>query len=287
MVAGAKVWNGTAWVDAVGSGGSPAPSWFSIAQSWRVSGTDAGLGGPSITPPATAHTLGTWVQLSSSLPVDADALHIGVTSAATGVDRALMFDIGTGAAGAETVRVAGVPIADSTAIGVATVPVRIAAGTRVAIRVQARRASAAASTWGLQLLALPSSLSTWMPTSVDVLGSNQADSRGTNLPTNGAWTQIVASTSRAYKMIALCPSTTDTTMANSFAAFDLGVGAAGSEVAYLGPTYRPENNESMQHPIGSSLIAVDVPAGTRLAARYVDPSASNAGYTCSLIGVPA
>ena len=265
----------------------PEPLWFTIASSWRTSSTSAALASVSFTPDATAHTLGAWVELSASLPVYADALEIGVTSANANTNKALMFDIGTGSAGAEVALVSDVPVQEGgvSSPGSAMVPVKIAAGTRVAIRFRAARASSSGASAAMQVMQLPSNLSSWMPSSVDVLGSTPASSRGVSMTSNNTWVEVVASTSQAYKAVAMCVSSLDTAMNNLVAAFDLGVGGAGSEVAYTGASYSAASSESLTYLTGPRILAIDIPAGSRLAVRYVDDA--NNSYSCSLIGVPA
>lgn len=270
-------------------GGVAAPAWFSIASSWRVSATNADLNAVSFTPNATAHTLGAWVELSASLPVDADALEVGVLNSAANVNKALMFDIGTGPAGSEVALVSDVPIHEgsSSQPGTTVVPVKVNAGTRVAIRFRSARASNTGGTAAMQVLQLPSALSSWMPSDVDVLGSTPSATRGVSLTSSGTWVQVVASTSRAYKAVALAINSLDATMAGSVVAFDLGVGPSGSEVAHLGGQYLNNNAETLFYNGGPRMFVLDVPAGTRLAVRYVDDDLSNLSYSCSLIGVPA
>ena len=113
--------------------------------------------------------------------------------------------------------------------------------------------------------------------------------RGIGRSTNGAWVQITASTSRAYRGVVLCPTSSDSGMSAGYVGFDLGVGGAGAEVAHLGSaTYQTTSIEELRPATGgSTFIPAEIPSGSRLAVRVIDSLiVSNTGYSAVLIGVP-
>jgi len=241
---------------------------------------------------ATPHVKGSWTQVVASTPEDSGVLFLiasGVAVAAT--ETSMLLDIAVGAAGSE------VAVIENLAVGgaavraggvngvVAPMPVRTPAGSRISCRIQSLIASdtctvnvTLSSVPGLQML----------PTSVDTIGTNTANSRATPFAGSvGSWTEITASTTRRYRGIFLVPSVIGTDIASFTDDLEIAVGAAGSEVE-LGRVFADfRNTESVFHTTNFlyAPIACDIPAGSRLAVK-TPVSANPERYGVCLIGIP-
>lgn len=241
---------------------------------------------------ATAHTKGTWTQLIASTSAESGLLMVradGVSTAAT--ETSMLLDIGVGASGSET------PIMENLAIGGASVssgasngllaplPVRIPSGSRVSCRIQALIPSDTC-TVSASLFAM--NAQQMLPTSVDVIGTDTATSRGTAFSgASGSWTQITASTSQRYRALFAVPSVIGTDIVSFNTALEIAVGAAGSEVE-VGRVYVDyRNTESVFHVsrVFYAPIACDIAAGSRLSVK-TPVSADPDRYGVCLIGVP-
>lgn len=103
----------------------------------------------------------------------------------------------------------------------------------------------------------------------------------------GAWTEIVASSS--YDHIAFLPSFQEggTTINLRNYTIDLGIGAAGAEKEICsGFWFQADTNESIQGPFPSMAFADDVPAGTRLCLRASNSGTNDAGgYSAAIHAV--
>lgn len=273
---------------------SPRAVDMNVTTAPRTSSTDATIPFVSVTPNATAHTKGAWAQLiaSTSQAIDGITLLIASTTAGSTLANNILLDIGTGGSGSESVLVANAAVPFNTATTAPTylfVPVRVASGTRIAVRCQIGRASAAAISVAAMLHAYPANTIT-SPTAIDTIGAVTASSSGVAVSSNNTWFEVTASTSQAYRGVVICPTSSDASMAASTASFDLGVGPAASEVAYLGASALATQSTEYSIQYGSgNYIAVSggIPAGSRLAVRVIDASiATNAGWSVTLLGVP-
>lgn len=258
----------------------------------RASATATMLGPRAADAHASAHTKGAWGELVASTPAAADVVRLVVWSGgSSGAVNSILFDLGIGAAGSETVLVANIASMSynsSFGANVIEIPVRIASGSRLSMRWQSGRASAGGLWVGVWLGVYADGGQS--ASSVDTIGANTAATTGVALgSTNNTFVQVTAATAQRYRAIVVCPTSNDSTMAASQATFDLGVGPSGSEKVYeTGVVY--ENNTSERPGMwagGSTCVHVDVPAGTRLAVRPIDSAiASNAGYSVVLLGIP-
>jgi len=246
----------------------------------------------SITANTSAHTKGSYAELIASSSANAGLLvlmvqDIGVTTTNT----ATLIDIATGAAGAETAIISNLAVGGAvTTAGptglVVAVPFKIASGTRLSARIQSVVTGGKTATAQIFLLDAASDYAT-APTSVDVIGGNTANSEGISFSgVSGTWVEATASTSRAYRAVALMPSTHNGNIASINPQLEVGVGAAGSEQSF-GLTIASYNaNESVQSsPPYLSLFGRNVPAGSRLAVRH-NIAANPDRYGFTLIGIP-
>lgn len=249
----------------------------------------------SPTASSTTHTKGGWTQMTASLATECGLLLLNVREVnLSNTETSILLDIGTGAAGSETVIVQNLAVGGAQAGGNAGtaqllvwVPVRIAAGTRVAARIQAAIASDSAvlgfSYYGF------AETNALVPTSVDVLGTSTTTSRGTVMSgASGTYVEIVASTDRQYRAVVIVPSVpTNNVTTARVVKYTAAVGAAGAETD-LGSTYADYSTTEAVRSFAASPslpIACNVPAGSRLSVKH-DIAANPGDHACCLIGVP-
>ena len=100
----------------------------------------------------------------------------------------------------------------------------------------------------------------------------------------GAWTEIVASTSNAYTgLLWSIQGNTSGVQAGSHLV-DIGTGASLSEVAVMSDYMFSSSGSEILALTSISPINVSIPAGTRLAAR-IQSSGTASGYAVSLFGL--
>lgn len=111
--------------------------------SWTTYGADTATSrGTQIDPGATSHTKGAWVELTaSSVAAKRVVLALGNQANSTESSASYLFDIGTGAGGAEVVVASNLPAKttaaeDNRVPHLHIVPITITAGTRIAVRSQ-------------------------------------------------------------------------------------------------------------------------------------------------------
>lgn len=264
-------------------------AWSDGMQLRFLAGTTSNV---TVTASSTAHTVGAWVQLlADTATTETAALLVlfatNTTVAAT--DTGMLVDIGTGAAGSEVVRVPSLAISQQASIHTA-VPIRISGSTRVAARIQSAVVSRTAS---LQAALFTSPYFDRLPSSVDVLGTSTATSVGTAMSgASGTWVEITAATAKDYQALILVPSLSDTNSgANATVRYDLGIGAAGSEVAVGAAHWLYSTAPAVTVPTGQmppgmgSVFGGYVPAGRRLAVRH-NVAANPGRIDACVIGVP-
>ena len=234
-----------------------------------------------------ANTKGAWTEMIASAPGDANLMLLYPWVGANGVDTSTLVDVGVGAVGAEVVKVPDLAVGGIIVQYPVVVPISVASGDRVALRIQGGIASRP-STWNAHLFSMPTALTSSDGT-VDVLGTDTSTSRGTLVSSGMGWVEVAASTSRAYKNLVVVPSISHATsnpQAGSYLC--VGTGASGSEVESARVYPRYSNTESvasdqtLPNPILTS-VGPGCPAGSRIA---VATSSAFSTYAC-VIGVPA
>jgi hypothetical protein len=243
----------------------------------------------TVTASSTTHTKGAWTEIIASTSVDCSLLCIAIAGVnINNTNTASLLDIGTGASGSETAIISNVAVGGAagsdftTPIAIAfEVPFKIASGTRISARMQ----SLVASRTGVVRIAASSSGDyATAPTAVDVIGPSTATSDSVALTGLTTYAQVTASTSQAYRAIAVVPSLATATASSATETMTVAVGASGSEVDFATLPFRRSSTEfvAMQTPY-LSLFARNIPSGSRLA---VKGSASGNGVQCTLIGIP-
>lgn len=240
--------------------------------------------GVSVTPSATANTLGSWTELISSTPYSSSWAMISIIDPGTATAlNTVSVNIGIGASGSETVLIANL-IAQrdsfSSVPGQAyeyLIPMQIPGGTRLAANCQSSGASSAA---------LYVSLSPFNGAfgcisgggAIDTYGFSSSATKGVLIDpggtalTKGAYSEVATSTT--YDLAGFVLAFDSSTASGSgFAGWtiDVGIGASGSEVVILpdlqvygrgsGTTYKA------LYPGLTPFIPIQIPAGSRIAVR--------------------
>lgn len=252
--------------------GSCEPMRDSICALTDLGAVTASSKGTALTSGAGTNGKGAYVEFSSSLARDADYLIINSdTFAGTGFSA---LDIAVGANGSEQ------PILNNLSIGgiVQTegrslfIPFSIPATTRLSARIQS---SAAADAGNNIDILFGSGSAGFKPFRVcDTYGWTAASTRGTSLDpggtanTKGAYSQIVAATTRDHNGLSwMLDNQGDTTLSNASLLMDIAIGGAGSEQVIIPNIICRMNTVGGINPVSSSIIPVQIPSGTRLAAR--------------------
>ena len=247
----------------------------------------------TVTASATLHTVGSWTQIIADTATSEMAgllMFFANSTTAAATDTGMLLDIGTGAAASEVVRVQSLAISQQATCHTA-IPIRIPGSTRLAARIQSSVASRTLS-GGFALFATP--FADRLPTEVDVLGTSTATSVGTAMSgASGTWVEILASTTKDYQALVLVPSLSDTNSGgNVNVRYELGIGAAGSEVAVTSvqwlytttPAVGATNTANIAPGLGG-VFGGYVPAGSRIAVRH-NVAANPGRVDACVIGVP-
>jgi hypothetical protein len=246
----------------------------------------------TVTANTSAHTKGAYSEIIASTSANASLLVIVVQDiSASSIASATLLDIATGASGSETNIVSDLAVGGALTttgpIGLSVeVPFRIASGTRISARIQSLVTGGKTASVTLFLYNIDSDYDL-TPTSVDVIGGNTANSQGISFSgASGTWVQAIASTSRAYRAVAIVPSTPSSTVSTITVQMQIGVGASGSEQAFAVTRTSFVNSEAVQSsPPYLSLFGGAIPAGSRLAVKH-DIATGPTNYNFCLIGIP-
>ena len=246
------------------------PSLPAVVQSWQTSGT-------TITAHADVHTKGSWVELTASAPFDVTFIGIkGSDTRASGTDTSQLTDIGIGAAASEVVLIDNIPTGYSVLNkSVVWFPVDIPSGTRLAARMQAK---ITVDVVDIQLLMFGKS--SWSSTpqfqSIDTLGALTASSHGTVLSTTIA--EIIGSTAHDYTALGWGVDGGGDTSLGAAPTVEILVGAAAAEKTLIGGlqvnTGAAESIDQMIFPLGILPMEMNIPAGSRLSAKFDTGSSS-------------
>lgn len=261
----------------------------------EVPGTDPGFiktneYGQGTTGDSGTNTKGTWGEVFAALTDDVYGIYVNAHNTEVN-DRDYLWDIGIGAAGSEVVLIAdlcsSVTGSNKYAMQTYYIPIYIKRGTRVAVRCQAN----------INLLTISPFLYFHnypvlapLIRSCETLGANTAASRGQTVDpggtafTKGAYTQIIASTAKRIRHIMFgFPNRTNAGRVDANWLLDIATGAGGAESIFLTDIrITNENFHNVFHPGFVGPFPVDIPAGTRLAARA---SCSTADATDRLIDI--
>jgi hypothetical protein len=221
----------------------------------------------------TANVKGSWTELIASTAEDYDALLVAFAISASNTSH--LIDIGIGASAAEVVVMADIhtSIANNITEWV-VIPKALPAGTRIATRSQCSTAS------GQYRVGVVGVKGGWYYPQgggdIATLGANAADSGGTQLDsgatanTFGAWVQLTASTANPIKAICLRTGAINNAAATTGQALlQVGVGAAAAEQGLFEVPFAVGAVGSSFGPMPEFWFPVSIPAGTRVAARWM------------------
>jgi hypothetical protein len=246
----------------------------------------------TVTANTAAHTKGSYSELIASTSANAGLLVLMVQDiSASSTNTATLIDIATGASGSETVIISNLAVGGAlTTAGptgvVVSIPFQIPSGTRLSARIQSVVTGGKTATAQVVLFDVGGDYAT-APTSVDVITGDTATSQGISFSgASGTWVQAIASTSRAYRAVAIVPSTHNTSIALITPQLDVAIGASGSEVAFGSAIVAYNNAENVvSTPPHLSLFGRNIPAGSRLAVKH-NIAATPDRYGFCLIGIP-
>lgn len=248
---------------------------WSIGSQWSspqdLATSPPGLSG--LTGGATAYTKGAWTQVSASTTADTAAIMFQVIKTGGNVTSAI--DIGIGAAGSEIALVSNLLISNTAQIAVIyQMPLSIPAGSRLAMRMATEGTSQ--NVYYRVSLFDDTSLSTAAGSAIDTYGFNSATNNGATIvgggAAKGAYTELTASaTADLAGFLLAFDSQGHTTAANGGdIVFDIAIGAAGAEQVILPNTWNyltAGTNVAQLQYMNTSFIPIQIPAGSRIAAR--------------------
>jgi hypothetical protein len=248
----------------------------------------------TVTANTSAHTKGSYSELIASTASNASMLGVWVTAiGAAATNTATLLDLAIGAASSESDFVSNIAVGAASGLGSGNsnagvlfhLPIKIPSGSRLSARIQSVVTGGKTATVRVFLIDAGDYNSS--PTSLDSIGTDTADSAGVTMSgASGTWNQAIASTSRAYRAVAVVPSSSNATNANITIDFDVGVGASGSEQAFgtMSATYNTNEFCWNVRP-ELSLFGRNIPSGSRLAVRH-NVGANPERYDFCLIGIP-
>ena len=256
--------------------------------------------GTTVTSAASANTYGTWTQIHAGLTYASDYFTLMLSNNFTAATTQNAYvDIGIGASSGAVMPIVQKLCGSHAAPGFGKhyfLPIRIPAGQAVWARhqntVASKNISVLFNTYGANMN--PYCFPTF--SRAVAIGAVTASTTGTAItPGNaaeGAWTQIVASSTEDYGALMVSGMfNVDTTMTlNLVTAFDMGIGASGQEET-IG------ENLLIQMPAGQAATANDervvsisyptyvgVPAGQRLCLRASGSTTADASNSAIILG---
>lgn len=240
------------------------------------------LGGPSLNnanaitlTSGAAHTKGSWTQLVASTTGPVAWLAIQVQPGTVTAPIGLLFDIGVGGAGSETVVIPNLFLGNSasnpTAAVTYVVPFNIPAGSRIAARCQDNVGSGT-MVISVQTLA-PGGDGFSGAGRIEACGPDTATSRlaqvdpGGSAGTKGTYAQLIASTSFAYRWLLFAAGHARNAAASTTTwRIDLAVGASSSEQIII-PDIFAAVNTGTDYEMITFGVPYAIAAGSRIATR--------------------
>jgi len=243
----------------------------------------------TVTANSSAHTKGAWAELVASASGNASAIYVRVGGILTNtVNTATLLDIGVGASGSESPIIENVAVGGAVASGTNgalyfVVPIQIASGSRVSARIQS--VVTGGKTASVLVRLLDTGDYAQAPISVDVIGTSTANSQGTSYTNADTYSELIASTSRAYRALVFVPSVNGTSITNVLSDQTVAQGSSGSEIELKVISMGYDNQESAR-TIDFPFIAKAIPSGTRLSVKASGLPSNFASYASCVIGIP-
>lgn len=229
----------------------------------------------------TINTKGAWIEYIASTSQDTQWIEIAAyNNFLNGSDTSALLDVGIGASGSEQVLISNLACGHKASFSnqsglpeIQMFPVEIAAGTRVSIRVQSVIADRQV-TVAMRFLTSPFDINS---SGIDTINANTANSNVTTelataaINTKAAWTELVASTVNAYQgiLIGMQLGPTQTSVVSGNYLLDIAIGPGGSEQIIIQDLpFTTGSSETVFRRLSQSFFQYDIPAGTRIAARF-------------------
>jgi hypothetical protein len=237
--------------------------------------------GPTATPSTItsgggANVKGSYTEIASSTGFTCNRMLFRVVNTMGTAGRQFLFDVATGAGGAEVVLVPNLSAESGTSVGAALswerFPVSITSGTRIAVRCQASGAGGQTARVAITLESagdIVGVTAAWGNYGVDTTTSSLTSvDPGGSANTKGSYAQITASTSAVIQpMCLMLGQQANTAPTGTFWLVDLATGAAASEVVLI-----PDSGAAIGGSAGEMeprwrMFLTYIPASTRIAAR--------------------
>ncbi|GAB1823571.1 hypothetical protein [Herbidospora sp. RD11066] len=237
--------------------------------------TSASSIGVAVTSAGTINTKGSWTEIIAATSSDATGMIVNIGRGHTQTADFLV-DIGIGGSGSETVLIPNLKADNGTSLlgpGQIIIPIGVPAGSRLSARCQATAASAVSR---IQVLLQRGSWLGQPPLSrVTDYGTVTGDSGATSIDptttanTKGLWAQIAASTANPMRaMLVAIGNVANSNRSAGDWLVDIGIGGSGSEVVIIADWHiEASTSDDVIYPRYLGPIGVNIPAGTRLAAR--------------------
>lgn len=241
----------------------------------------------NITPSTTANTKGSYTQLiaSTTNPTNIVCLNLRANPAQIN-SKNWLVDIATGAAASEVVIIPNLDVGVYGQYGVinlqSCVPLRIPAGTRISARSQSNGSGGTVEAAQVKLQLFPGGFGSQ---GIDAIGAVTASSFGTTIScgngSKSAYTQLTASTSKAYKGFFLAVDSQGTqTAAFGPIYVDIATGGSGSEANIFTNYQFDYSNGNLYGNTLSPYYTIVIPTSSRVSFRC-----QSAGGSAVSIGV--
>ena len=268
-----------------------------------VGNTDTGTtnyGGITITGDSTANTKGAWTELLPATAFDTyflTAFWIGVFT--SGSDSPCLLDIGADPAGGTSY---GVVVPNVLADGVKggsprtgqqqfAIPCFIPAGSTIAARLQSAITSQALDI----VIRIYGGINSDDPFPGHGLivdyGPNTSTSHGippadSTTHVKSAWVEITSATTHPHRGLSVAIQPADSALGNLRGIFDVGIGAAASEVVIVSDCFIDWRSDATVFIVHPNLLSfqIDIPEGSRLAVRAQANSSATSDIDYALYG---
>lgn len=255
-------------------------AWVTVGASSGAIGVQTTIGadltntrGTAVVSAGSANVKGSWTQLVASTAAVTNCLVIYAYGASSA--QRYLLDIGIGGAGSETVLIPNLHAGGNALAfpNIWRIPINVPAGTRISARIQAGP-STSRTLYVMAILDSGSKSLYPVPTQCATYGANTADSGltsidpGASAATEGAWTEITASTGFDATWMCVTVGNDITNLTGTASWFiDIGTGAAASEVAIINELWMQSTSVTDLATPGTFWFPVSIPSGTRLSAR--------------------
>ena len=250
--------------------------------------------GTAVTTGGSVNTTGSYVELLSAANNNRPITGVYIVISPAGGQGDLMFNLALGASGSEVDVISNIFVPDTNSlVGKSNhtfhFPVCLPAGERISINAQGE----ASSTNYVHLQLVRGNINDVVQCgAVDTIGADTATTDGVTVSaagtvnTFGSWTEIVASTTEAYRGFVVATHKISGSMTTMHETYQIAVGSAGNEeIIYSGALVGPGDNERV---VGtpSPFIPVGIPEGARVSARVqADSTDADANLDFIIYGV--